>query len=112
MSYQTNRTNALTVLVVLAAATLAARDKPLHTYELGIYAKSVAVNDGSTTNDIRCGRRSLGSTVCSGDVRLNAVVAYRIDVSDGNWRMVTERQARDSAQRRISQGYNSPCRRR
>jgi len=86
---------------ILAMGFLGYGKDKSNTYQLGTYITSAAVSDGTTSNNIRCGDGSLGTTVCSGGVQANGMMVYQIQVDDGVWSVVTERQASDSMTRRV-----------
>jgi hypothetical protein len=87
-------------IVALTATTLFAKDKNPY-FHLGTFVSSIVVSDGTTSNNIRCGDREFGSTVCSGGVQTNGMTVYEIKVPDGVFRLLTYRQASDASQRRI-----------
>jgi hypothetical protein len=86
---------------ILALGSLAYGKDKSDTYQLGTYVTSVAVSDGTTSDNIRCGDGSLGTTVCSGGVQANGVTVYQIQVDGGVWYVETDRQVADSMARRV-----------
>ncbi len=79
---------------------MAAKDKS-SMYRQGTYITASLAADGTTTNNITCGDSGIGGTVCSGGVKANAVAIYRVKVDDGIWFLETDRQVKDSMDRRL-----------
>ncbi|MGA3213943.1 MAG: hypothetical protein ABSD20_21755, partial [Terriglobales bacterium] len=89
------------LFAILALGSLAYGADKSGMYQLGTYVTSAVVSDGTTSNSIRCGDGSLGTTVCSGGVQVNGVTDYQIQVDAGVWHLETWRQAKDSTTRRV-----------
>ena len=87
-------------IFVISTTAIVAKDKS-GMYQLGTYTTANLAQDGTTTNNIHCGDGSIGGTVCSGGVNVNAVTIYTIKVDDGIWSLETDRQAGDAMTRRV-----------
>jgi len=96
----------LTISLAISLSILTYGKDKSGTYQLGTFVAASAVDDGTTTNNISCGDRTFGSTVCSGGVKVNQVTIYRIQAADGFWSVETMRQADDALYRQMFNDNN------